>query len=280
MLADADLAAVGRVLGDSHRARFVLALLGGQELPAGELASRAGASSSLASSHLAKLLGSGLIRVRKQGRQRYYRLASPDVAQAIETLLAIAPRHGVTGLTNVTRGRALQRARTCYDHLAGQLGVALADAFEQQRLIAVSDSGWTLTSRGEQRLGTLGVDTSALHRGRRPLLRPCLDWTERRPHMAGLLGQALASRFLDLDWVRRSPASRAVLVTALGEQQLLTEFTIKLLSLTAKDHRCSRWVRVPGSWAGSHRSCSVSSHFPARSRLQPETSLMRGWCGR
>lgn len=228
MLADADLAAVGRILGDTHRAGFVLALLGGQELPAGELASRAGASSSLASSHLAKLLESGLVLVRKQGRQRYYRLASRDVAQAIETLLALAPRHSVTGLTNVTRGKSLRRARTCYDHLAGQLGVALADAFEQQRLITTSDSGWTLTSQGERRLGTLGVDTAALHRGRRPLLRPCLDWTERRPHMAGLLGQALASRFLDLDWVRRTSASRSLLVTALGEQRFLTEFTIKL----------------------------------------------------
>jgi DNA-binding transcriptional ArsR family regulator len=229
MLADADLAAVGRLLGDNHRARFVLALLGGQELPAGELASRAGASSSLASSHLAKLLESGLVSVQKRGRQRYYRLADSDIAQAIETLLAIAPRHSATGLTAVTRGRALKRARTCYDHLAGQLGVALADAFEQQQLIAASDSGWTLTSRGEHRLGTLGVDTSALHRGRRPLLRPCLDWTERRPHMGGKVGQALATRLFDLDWVRRTSASRAILVTTHGERQLLTEFTIKLL---------------------------------------------------
>jgi DNA-binding transcriptional ArsR family regulator len=228
MLADADLAAVCRILGDTHRARFVLALLGGQELPAGELASRTGASSSLASAHLAKLLESGLVSVRKRGRRRYYRLASPDIARAVETLLAIAPRHSATGLTAVTRGRALQRARTCYDHLAGQLGVALADAFEQQRLIAATDSGWALTSQGERRLGSLGLDVATLRRGRRPLLRPCRDWTERRPHMAGALGQALASRFLDLDWVRRTAASRAVRVTALGERHLLAEFAIRL----------------------------------------------------
>jgi DNA-binding transcriptional ArsR family regulator len=197
MLADADLASLGRTLGDTHRARFVLALLGGQELTAGELASRAGASSSLASAHLAKLLESGLITVRKRGRQRYYRLASRDIAQAIEALLAIAPQQTATGLTGVSRGKALQRARTCYDHVAG-------------------------------RLGAFGLDVDALHGGRRPLLRPCLDWTERRPHMAGQLGQALAGRLLDLGWVRRGAASRALVITPLGEQQLLAEFAIKV----------------------------------------------------
>jgi DNA-binding transcriptional ArsR family regulator len=228
MLADADLAALGRTLGDTHRARFVLALLGGEELTAGELASRAGASSSLASAHLAKLLESGLIAVRKRGRQRYYRLARRDIAQAIEALLAIAPRQTATGLTGVSRGKALQRARTCYDHVAGQLGVALADAFEQHQLITPVDSGWVLTGAGERRLGAFGVDVGALHGKRRPLLRPCLDWTERRPHMAGMLGQALAGRLLDLGWVRRGAASRALVITSLGERQLLAEFAIKV----------------------------------------------------
>jgi DNA-binding transcriptional ArsR family regulator len=228
VLADADLAAVGRMLGDAHRARLVLALLGGQELPAGELASRAGTSSSLTSAHLAKLLQSGLLSARRQGRQRFYRLASPDIARAIEALLAIAPQSSATGLANVTRGRALQRARTCYDHLAGQLGVALADAFEQHQLIAASDSGWALTTRAERRLAALGLEVAALHRGRRPILRPCLDWTERRPHMAGALGQAVATRLLDLDWVRRIQGTRALLITPAGERELLAEFAVKV----------------------------------------------------
>lgn len=228
VLADADLAALGRTLGDTHRARFVLALLGGQELTAGELASRTGASSSLASAHLAKLLGSGLLSVRQRGRQRYYRFASPDIARAVEALLAIAPRSTATGLTNVTRGKALQRARTCYDHLAGQLGVTLADSFEQRGLIAPADSGWTLTSQGARRLGALGIDVGALHHTRRQFLRPCMDWTEHRPHMAGAVGQALASRLLDLGWVRRASATRAVVITALGEQQLLAEFAVRV----------------------------------------------------
>jgi DNA-binding transcriptional ArsR family regulator len=228
MLADADLAALGRTLGDTHRARFVLALLGGQELTAGELATRAGASSSLASAHLAKLLESGLITVRKRGRRRYHQLASQEIAQAIEALLAIAPQQTATGLTNVSRGKALQRARTCYDHLAGRLGVALADAFEQHQMIIPADSGWMLTSAGERRLGAFGLDVDALHGGRRPLLRPCLDWTERRPHMAGSLGMALSGRLHDLGWVRRAAASRAVVITPLGEQQLLAEFAVRV----------------------------------------------------
>ncbi|HEY3952704.1 MAG TPA: metalloregulator ArsR/SmtB family transcription factor [Streptosporangiaceae bacterium] len=228
MLADADLAAVGRALGDTHRARFVLMLLGGQELPAGDLSSRAGTSSSLASAHLAKLLESGLVTASRRGRQRYYRLASPDIAQAIEALLVISPHTSATGLSNVHRGKALQRARTCYDHVAGQLGVALADAFEQDHIIAAGDVGWTLTSRGEHRLGELGLDSGALHRGRRPLLLSCKDWTERRPHMAGLLGQVLASKLLDLNWVRRRPDSRALQITPLGEQRLLAEFAVRI----------------------------------------------------
>ena len=118
MLADADLASIGRALGDAHRARFVLALLGGEELPAGELAARAGTSSSLTSAHLARLLESGLVTARAQGRQRYYKIASAQIAESIEALLAIAPHQDAVGLTEVTRGKALQRARTCYDHLA------------------------------------------------------------------------------------------------------------------------------------------------------------------
>lgn len=227
MLADADLASIGRALGDAHRARFVLALLGGEELAAGELAARAGTSSSLTSAHLAKLLESGLVTARAQGRQRYYKIASAQIAESIEALLAIAPHQDAVGLTQVTRGKALQRARTCYDHLA-RLGVALADSFERDRMLLPTASGWDLTGAGERKLAHLGLDADALHEGRRPFLRPCLDWTERRPHLAGMLGQALAGRLLDLDWVRRSSQSRALVITAAGERQLLAEFAIRL----------------------------------------------------
>ena len=185
-------------------------------------------SSSLTSAHLAKLLESGLVTARAQGRQRYYKIAGAQIAESIEALLAIAPHQDAVGLTQVTRGKALQRARTCYDHLAGQLGVALVDSFERDRMLLPTASGWDLTSAGERKLAHLGLDAAALHEGRRPFLRPCLDWTERRPHLAGLLGQALAGRLLDLDWVRRSSQSRALVITASGERQLLAEFAIKL----------------------------------------------------
>jgi hypothetical protein len=132
------------------------------------------------------------------------------------------------GAGGVTRGEALRRARTCYDHLAGRLGVALADAFELDRVIGVAGGGWALTGRGERRLGELGLDVAALGRGRRPVLRACLDWTERRPHMAGQLGQALANRLLELDWVRRTPGSRALAITPLGERELLARFAVQL----------------------------------------------------
>src|SRR5512135_34674 len=146
MLADADLSHVAALIGDPHRARFLLALLGGEELPAGELADRAGASSSLASSHLAKLLDGGLVAAERRGRNRYFRLASPRVAEVIEQLLALAPARTATGLREVRRGAALAQARTCYDHCAGRLGVGLTDALERQRVIRADEGGFELTA--------------------------------------------------------------------------------------------------------------------------------------
>jgi DNA-binding transcriptional ArsR family regulator len=228
VLADADLAAVGRMLGDSHRARFVLALVGGEELTAGELAARSGASSSLASAHLTKLLEAGLVRAEKRGRERHYRMASPQVAQAVEGLLAIAPARKATGLRESARGKAIQRARTCYDHLAGELGVSLVDAMEHERLLDPLEHGWGVTARGERRLGQLGLELGALRRAHRTFIRPCLDWTQRRPHVAGALGAAITQRFFELGWIERLPGSRAVRVTPQGERELLAHFAIRV----------------------------------------------------
>jgi DNA-binding transcriptional ArsR family regulator len=228
MLADADLAAIGRMLGDEHRSRFLLALMGGEALAAGELAARAGASSSLASAHLGKLLEAGLVSVTRRGRKRYYGLAGPQVARAIESLLAISPPRAAHGLRESDRGEAIRRGRTCYDHLAGRLGVALTDALEERRAITPNTSGWELTSRGEDMLGDLGLDLPTLRNERRAFLRPCLDWTERRPHLAGALGAAVMSCFFDRAWIRRLPGSRAVRVTSEGEAQLLARFAVAL----------------------------------------------------
>jgi DNA-binding transcriptional ArsR family regulator len=228
MLADADLSAVAALIGDHHRARFLLALLGGDELAAGELAQRADASTSLASSHLGKLLDGGLVAAERRGRNRYYRIASADVADAIERLLALAPERTATGLKDVRRGEALRQARTCYDHFAGRLGVGLTDALERQRVIRAGDDGWELTGAGVRRLGALGVDVEPLRSRRRPLTRRCLDWTERRPHLAGTLGAAIAQRLLELDWLSRIPGTRALRVTPEGQRRLLSEFALEL----------------------------------------------------
>jgi DNA-binding transcriptional ArsR family regulator len=228
MGADADIAAVCRVLGDSHRASFVLALLGGEELPAGELAARAGASSSLTSAHLSKLLKAGLIDVRRQGRQRYYRVASPQVATAIEGLMAIAPARPISSLRQAKQGEAIRAARTCYDHLAGRLGVAVTEALERGGALAQADSGWQLTPAGEEQFGCLGIDVSELRRHRRPLLRDCLDWTERRPHLGGSLGAALAGRMLERGWIERQPNSRAVTLTAAGRRGVKSKLAVEL----------------------------------------------------
>jgi DNA-binding transcriptional ArsR family regulator len=228
VFADADLATVGRAIGDPHRAQFLLALFGGEELTAGELGRRSGASSSLASSHLRKLLDSGLITVERHGRERRYRLAGPEVARALEGLLLIAPPRTGNGLRDSVRGEAIKRARTCYDHLAGRLGVALADAMETQQLLRPVSDGWELTETGEARLRKLGCELPALRRGRRPLLRPCMDWTERRPHVAGALGAAIAEQLIEQDWVQRLPGSRAVRVTRHGERQLRSQFGLEI----------------------------------------------------
>jgi DNA-binding transcriptional ArsR family regulator len=228
VLADADLASVGRTLGDEHRAAFLLALLGGEELPAGELASRTGASSSLASAHLAKLLDAGFIRARRQGRHRLYRISSVEVAEAIEGLLAITPAKPVKSLRSSKQAGALREARTCYDHLAGQLGVALTEALERQGVLEKADAGWQVTDGGEIPLRELGIELRELRQVRRPLLRQCLDWTERRPHLAGALGAAIATRLLELGWIVRVPGSRAVAVTPVGARHLRTDFALEL----------------------------------------------------
>jgi DNA-binding transcriptional ArsR family regulator len=228
VFADADLATVGRMLGDGHRARFLLALLGGEELTAGELARRSGASSSLASSHLSKLLDAGLVSVRQDGRRRRYRLPGDEVARALEALLAIAPTRPASGLRDSVRGDAIKRARTCYDHLAGRLGIGLVDAMERERLLDPRAGSWEITARGEQRLVDLDLDLDGLRRSRRPLLRPCPDWTERRPHVARALGAAITDRLIDDRWIERLPGSRAVRVTERGERRLLSHFGLRV----------------------------------------------------
>jgi DNA-binding transcriptional ArsR family regulator len=227
MLADADLATIAALIGDRRRAGILLALMGGQELPAHELAARVGASSSLASAHLTKLLAGGLLSADRRGRERYYRIADQQTAQALEGLLAIAPGRAARTLRESRRGEAIRHARTCYDHLAGELGVGLTEALQHQHLITAHDAGYTLTAAGETRLQALGIDVTAARRQRRAFARQCVDWTHRRPHLAGALGATIAEQLLALNWLRRIPNSRALVITPSGKQQLRTQFALE-----------------------------------------------------
>lgn len=223
MLEDADIAAVGALLGDRARASMLEALLSGEATSAGELARLAGVSRSGASAHLRKLRDGGLITEEPAGRSRLFRLASPELAEALEALARIAPTRAVSGLREAETTRALKRARTCYDHLAGELGVAVTESLVRRRILRSEDGNFALTKNGVAWFGELGVDVEAARAARRSFARGCLDWSERRLHLAGSLGAALADTFFAHGRLRRLPGGRAVALTAAGESWLREE---------------------------------------------------------
>src|SRR5687768_14605388 len=202
-MSEPDIAFVANLLADPSRAAMCLALAGGEARPAGELAARAGVSAQTASNHLAKLIAGRILRVEQQGRWRYYRLAGAEVGYAVEALAVVAPplSDALAGNGMNSAARRLRDARTCYSHLAGRLGVALADALVAARWLEEDGRSYRLTAAGTRSLRGLGIDA----RGRRdqPAARRCLDWTERRPHIAGPVGTALATVALDRGWLRR-----------------------------------------------------------------------------
>jgi len=215
-----DIARLASLIGVRARAAMLLALLDGSALPATELACRGGASPQAASAHLRKLAEGGLLAVTVSGRQRRYRLAGREVAHAIEALLSAAPPPRVTALTQSLAMERLRTARTCYDHLAGRLGVAVTDALVNRRALRPSGGEFHVTACGERFFEDLGIDVPALRRGRRALARACTDWTERRPHLAGSLGRALHDRFFANTWITRGASDRSVRLTARGERAL------------------------------------------------------------
>jgi DNA-binding transcriptional ArsR family regulator len=215
---DADVAPVAGLIGEPTRAAILSALMSGTAYAAGELARHAGVSPATASSHLGRLLDGGLITVKKQGRHRYYRLSSTSVAAVLEALAQISPRVTPIGLRQVRASEALRLARSCYDHLAGLAGVALYKGW-------LSEGGATLTRSGEAALEPLGIELQRLRHGRRPLVRSCLDWTERRPHLAGAVGAALLTYALDREWLSRIPGQpRALRITDEGGDGLAAAF--------------------------------------------------------
>ena len=216
MSEDPRLAEVAALVGDPARANMLSALADGRALTAGELAYAAGVSPQTASGHLAKLADARLLAVAKQGRHRYYRLATPLVGRMLESIMAVAadapPRYRPAGRFDA----ALRFARTCYDHFAGQLGVGLADRLCAQGHVLLGEDGGEVSEGGIVFLSRFGLDFDALRRQRRVYCRPCLDWTERRPHLAGAVGAALAARCFDLGWVQRKRDSRALTITERG----------------------------------------------------------------
>ncbi|MGE3874783.1 MAG: ArsR/SmtB family transcription factor [Parvibaculaceae bacterium] len=210
------LAEVAALIGDPARANMLQALADGRALTAGELAWHAGVSAQTTSGHLAKLTDAQLIALEKQGRHRYFRLASPEVAEAMEALMLVAAsgprRHRPTG----PRDEAMRTARTCYDHLAGRLAVALADRLSAREVIVLSEGAAIVTEKGHRFFHDFGLDLDAGGKSTRPLCRTCLDWSERRSHLAGRLGAALCRKCLDLGWIERGKDSRAVTFTAKG----------------------------------------------------------------
>jgi DNA-binding transcriptional ArsR family regulator len=222
---DADVAAVAGLLADPARARMLDTLLSGCALPAGELARHAGVTPQTASTHLRRLLQGGLLAVEAQGRHRYYRLAGPAVAEAIEALALIAPPLPVRSLRQSQRAEALRFARTCYDHLAGVVGVALADSLlEAGALRSAAGRDYHVTPHGERLLGDIGVDVGELRRRRRAFARACLDWTERTPHLSGALGAALLERLLHFGWLARGRVPRGLVLTDAGRDGLAEAF--------------------------------------------------------
>jgi DNA-binding transcriptional ArsR family regulator len=211
-----DIAPLAALIGDPARANMLTALIGGEALTAGELAREAGVTAQTASSHLAKLAAGGLIAPRKQGRHVYYALSGSDIAALLEKLMHLAERTGHRRTRPGPAEPALRKARVCYDHLAGELGVALFDGLLAKRILARRGDTLALTRKGEDFVRAFGIDLDTLAAERRALCKDCLDWSVRRSHLAGALGAALLDRFYGRGWARREKASRIVTFTPPG----------------------------------------------------------------
>jgi DNA-binding transcriptional ArsR family regulator len=212
---------VARVLAEPTRLRILHELLGGVPLPAGALAARVGVAPSTTSAHLARLNDAGLIELRRHGRAHLASLTRPEVAEAVEALVRLAGAPSAHSLHTTKLRTALRMARSCYDHLAGQLGVQMADLAIDQGWVVEHDGIWTVPADGLAVCSTtLGLNLQLPSARSRPAVRPCHDWTERRPHLAGRLGAGLLSAMLDADWLRRRPHDRALALTEPGHAAL------------------------------------------------------------
>ena len=223
-----DIASLSALIGDPARSRLLIALVDGRALTATELANTIGVTKQTTSAHLAKLLGAHLIAVENQGRHRYFRLAGREVAGLLEHLMSVASRTGLPTVRTGPASSAMRTARVCYDHLAGDFAVQIFESLERHQSFEPAEGGMRLSRRGIALFEDIGIDVAALARLRRAQCRTCLDWSERRQHLAGAAGAALFSRFLELGWARRTRNSRAVIFSALGHLELRRKFQIAI----------------------------------------------------
>lgn len=219
-----DISRLAALIGDPARANILTALMGGHALTASELAAEAGIALPTASQHLSKLTGAGFLEVRKSGRHKYFTIAGPEVAQVLEGLMGLAERHGLTRVRPGPKDARMRKARVCYNHLAGTMGVQLYDSLTARRLLDVGGDGLTLSDAGRAFAEDFGIDLAPLEKSRAPMCRECLDWSERRNHLAGSLGRAFFARMEGLGWLRREPDSRAVLFSAPGAKDFAARF--------------------------------------------------------
>ncbi len=220
-----DIALLGSLVGDPARANMLTALMSGKALTASELAAEAGVTPQTASAHLGKLQTGGLVRQRKQGRHRYFSLADDDVGRVLESMMGLAAKKGHSRTRTGPKEPALRKARVCYNHLAGELGVRMLDSLTTRKFLVEDGDNLELTAAGRIFVRQFGVDIDALRTSRRPLCKSCLDWSARRRHLAGALGTALLQRFYQLGWAKRETGTRIVAFSKEGEARFLANFS-------------------------------------------------------
>ncbi len=219
-----DIALVASLIGDPARANMLTALLSGKALTATELAAEGGITPQTASTHLRKLEDAELVMTRKQGRHKYFALADEEVGRVLEALMGLAAKRGLLRTKTGPRDPELRKARICYNHLAGDLGVKLYDGLISKGLLLESNTGVHVSNAGAKTLSEFGLAFEEMENSRRPMCLSCLDWSERRTHLAGSLGSALLQRFYELGWAKRLEDSRIIHFSATGEKEMLALF--------------------------------------------------------
>ncbi len=223
-----DIARIGALIGDPARANMLTALMSGKALTATELAAEAGVTAQTASAHLSKLADAGLTEGRKQGRHRYFTLADDEVGAVLEAVMGLAANRGHLRTRTGPKDPALREARVCYNHLAGEMGVRLYDSMLATGMLKASGEDVLLTAEGAGFATEFGIDLDGLNTGRRPMCRACLDWSARRTHLAGALGQALLTRIIDLGWAQRVPDSRVIAFSTSGKKAFEDVFPVSV----------------------------------------------------